>query len=176
MAHRKFDKTDRGAVIRTVEKALGISLKRQGRRQKWLKDQNGKNFWVLGGYGEWHGIPEEMMDAEITEQTNGFIVVAIRQKTDMQIFMGPIQPVLEGRSKLYRAAETTGDYQFTFKKIGSSIAIKQLLSISLKKLSAISFSDEEKEKEKLLAIAEEYLDGMSAEEKEKLLDELKKGT
>lgn len=172
MSRKKFDSTDRSAVIRAVEKSLGVSLSREGRRQKWLRDRDGRSYWILGGYGEWHGIPEEMMDAEASEPSDGLIVVAIRNRADMQIYIGPMCPIVEGRSKLYRAAKTTGDYQFTYKKKGASIAIDQLPSILLNELGTFSFSDEEKEQEKRRVMAKEYLNGLSEEEKEKLLNEL----
>ena len=66
MAERKFDETDRSAVVRNVERTLGVTLSRVGRRRKWYSDEAGKSFWIIGGYGEWHGVTEEMMDAEVS--------------------------------------------------------------------------------------------------------------
>ena len=119
----KFDEIDRKAVIRSVEKSLDVSLSLVGRRKKWLRDDSGKTYWVLGGYGEWHGIPAEMMDAEAKNPTGGFIVVAIRHRSAIQIYIGPLKEVVANRGKLLRARKTTGDYQFTYRKRGTRVVI-----------------------------------------------------
>ena len=82
MAHAKFDETDRRAVIDELGRHLGVQINRVGRRRKWLRDRSGRNYWVLGGYADWHGIPEEMMDAEVADPSNGFVVIAMRRQSD----------------------------------------------------------------------------------------------
>lgn len=106
----KFDQADRRAVIRALESHLGVQLSPVGRRRKWLRDNDGRSYWVLGGYGEWHGIPEEMIDEEVKNPTTGMLVIAKRRREALQVFVGPIDPILRNRNRFYRASRTTGDY------------------------------------------------------------------
>ena len=60
----KFDNLARLRVIDAVHEHFDVTLKRVGRRYKWLRDESGRNWWVLGGKDDWHGIPEDMMEHE----------------------------------------------------------------------------------------------------------------
>ena len=106
MAHAKFDETDRRAVVDELGRRLGVQINQVGRRRKWLCDHSGRNYWVLGGYADWHGIPEEMMDAEMADPSDGFVVIAMRRQSDMEIFLGPLARLVAARRKLYRAKST----------------------------------------------------------------------
>ena len=94
MTHGKFDETDRSAVIDELGRRLGVQINRVGHRRKWLRDHSGRNYCVLGGYADWHGIPEEMMDAEVADPSDGFVVIAMRRQSDMEIFLGPLAPLV----------------------------------------------------------------------------------
>ena len=99
----KFDETDRRAVVSAVEKQLNVRLKRVNRRRKWFRDEAGRNYWILGGYGEWHGIPDNMMQDEVGASSNGFIAVATRQRAAIEIHIGSLSSIVQGRASLYRA-------------------------------------------------------------------------
>ena len=60
----KFDEVDRDCVIDALQKRYGVQLDRVPPYRKWLRDESGKNWWVLGGVDDWHGIPKEMMEGE----------------------------------------------------------------------------------------------------------------
>ena len=56
MKSPKFDEQDRSKVISEIEEYFNTRLSRVGSRRKYLKDENGKSYWVFGGYEDWHGI------------------------------------------------------------------------------------------------------------------------
>lgn len=176
MSSDKFDETDRRAVVSALEKQLNVRLKRVGNRRKWFRDEAGRNYWVLGGYGEWHGIPEEMMQDEVGASTSGLLVIATRQRAAIEIFIGSLSPLVQGRASLYRARETTNDYQFTLKKRGNRLAIDQIPAAGLDDLVGFSFTEPDKEG---VARAEELtrlFNELPAEEKKRLLESLAQQT
>ena len=77
----KFDNLDRTRVISEIQRYFGVKLQRVGRRFKWLRDESGRNWWVLGGIDTWHGIPEEMMEDERRTQVEGVLVIAYKKLT-----------------------------------------------------------------------------------------------
>ena len=148
MARVKFDEIDRRAVIDELVRRLGVQINRVGRRRKWLRDDSGRKYWVLGGYADYHGIPEEMMDAEVADPSGGCVVIAMRRHSDMEIFLGPLEPLVAARRKLYRANRSTGDYQFTFKRRGNRLFLDQDSSVILSSLASFSFDETENKSKK----------------------------
>ena len=173
MSAKKFDNIDRKRVIRVAEEHFGVKLSKVGRRPKWLHDEAGRNYWVLGGYGDWHGIPEEMMDAEINAPLEGVLVVAVRRKASMEVFAGSVGELIEGKDKLYRAKKTTGDYQFTYKVRGTHLIVEQLPIFSLKKIRAMSYEADEKESDIAVDNVTKLFEKMSKEEQAEFLKSLR---
>ena len=174
MAHAKFDGTDRRAVIDEVGRHLGVQINRVGRRRKWLRDSSGRNYWVLGGYADWHGIPEEMMDAEVADLSGGFVVIAMRRQSDMEIFLGPLAPLVAARRKLYRAKQSTGDYQFTLRRRGSRLILDQDASVTLSSLASFSFDETEKESKRRFEEVMKQFAALPEDERQELLKEILK--
>lgn len=172
MSAKKFDNIDRKRVIQTVEDHFKVTLSKVGRRPKWLQDKAGRNYWVLGGYGEWHGIPEEMVDAEIAAPMDGVLVIAVRKKASMDVFAGSVGELVKGRGKLYRARKTTGDYQFTYRAGGSHLIVDQLPGFSLEQIGALPYEADEKEKDIAVDNVTKLFEKMSKEEREELLRSL----
>lgn len=172
MSSTKFDNVDRNRVIKNVEDHYCVTLSKVGRRPKWLQDEAQINYWVIGGYGEWHGIPEEMMQAELKANDEGKLIVAIRKKASMDIFSGGVNPLVQNRRKLYRAKKTTGDYQFTYKVRGNHLIIDQLPTYSLEKIATLEYSNSKKEQDKNNEKAKKILKGMPPDEINKLLESL----
>lgn len=148
ISRKKFDETDRQAVIDMLSRHFGVRLQPVGRRRKWLRDDAGRKFWVLGGYEDWHGIPEEMMDAEVISPSRGYIVIAIRHCSTIEVFIGPLTSLVAARAHLSRASQTTGDYQFKVEKKvekhGTRLLIKQVPNAALSELTTFSFNETEK--------------------------------
>ncbi len=168
----KFDETDRKAVIRVIQDQLGVRLSPVGRHRKWLRDDEGRSYWIL--YGEWHGIPEEMMDAEANEPTGGILVLAIRKREALQIFTGPLEPVVRNRSRLSRARQTTGAYQFTMTIRGNWVRINQVPGAALRKLADVPDTQDEKAKDQSIQTAQRQMKRLSPEERRHVVQELAK--
>ncbi len=170
MNGNKFDETDRHAVISKLSSQLGVVLTRVGRRRKWLRDGSGRNYWILGGYGEWHGVPEEMMEAEARYPTDGYLVIAVRHRLAIEIYIGALAPVVAARDSLYRARETTGDYQFTLKKRGTHLNIDQVPSAVLTELTSFSFNGNDREATARVQEAAELISRMNEDQKRELIE------
>lgn len=172
MTQTKFDETDRQAVVDALARCLDIRLTPVSGRRKWLRDDAGSSFWVLGGYGQWHGIPEKMMDAEVSSPSGGFIVIAMRRKSTMEIFIGPVAPLVSARARLRRASKTTGDYQFTLKKRGGHLVVEQAPNVNLTELTRFSFDESEKDSVARYRGAEKLISALSDDERKELLKKL----
>lgn len=170
MTDAKFDETDRRAVTDALCKQLGVVLTPVGHRHKWLKDEAQRSYWVIGGYEDWHGIPNEMMDAEAASSTAGILVIAIRHSQSIQIYVGPLSPLVEARNVLKRARKTSGDYQFTYTKRGRCLVIDQAPHVVLSGLSGFTFDDEEKASVARVREAEKLLKSLPANELRELLE------
>ena len=137
MATKKFDNLDRNRVIQAVEEYYGVKLERVGRRPKWLRDESGGNWWILGGSGVYHGVPEEMMEAELQASTAGMLIIAVRKLPDIEIFSGSVEQLCKNRNKLYRAGKTTGDYQFNIHTSGSRLMVMGVKTVPIVRLERI---------------------------------------
>ena len=170
----KFDNSDREEVIGRVEERYGVSLGKVGRRDKWRQDESGRNWFVLGGKDDWHGIPEEMMENERQAQIEGMLVVALKKRTCIDLFSGPLRPIVDERGKLYRAALSTGDYQFTVKSCGDHLRCSQISNLVLNRFYSIQWSAEDKERAKRTKEYHKLIMTMSLEEKAALMEEQKR--
>ena len=168
----KFDEADREATIREVQNCLGVRLSPIGRRRKWLRDDDGRSYWVIGGYGEWHGIPEEMFDAEAKAPTDGILVFANRRREALQVFLGPLEHLVRNRSKLYRARKTTGDFQFTVTQKGARLHINQVPGFTLKELATFGYTADEKANDQSVHAVKGLLRKLSKEQITELLRDL----
>lgn len=139
----KFDKWDRERVIGAVQEHCCVRLRRVGRRDKWLRDNSNRNWWVLGGIADWHGIPQEMMADEKLARLEGVLVMAEKKLTRMEIFMGPLGQLLSSRNRLYPAA--SGGRQFTVKVRGDVMRCVQAPVVVLKRIASIPHSEEDRE-------------------------------
>ena len=171
---RKFDSQDRKTVISDVNKHLGVKLTNIGRRQKYLKDEYDKRYWVLGGYDYWHGIPSEMMESEVQAKDNATLIIAVRKKTGIDIFIGSVGPFVSGRNFLSRNAK--GDYQFHLEERGWELFPKELPGTKLILLSTVDYSLESKDTDRASFLGQKNLENLfsklSNEEKNRLLQKL----
>ena len=131
MVSPKFDEQDRKKVISEVEKHFGVHLSRVGSHRKFLEDSSHRTFLVLGGYEDWHGIPPDMLEEEEKRNSNGVLVVAKRHTNSIDVFSGPLQTLIDNKSKLSHTQK--GNYQFHIHILGSHLFIKEIPSLSLAK-------------------------------------------
>lgn len=141
---KKFDKWDRERVIDTVEKHYGVKLEKIGKRDKWLRDESGRNWWVLGGVDGWHGISEEMMEDEKQAQLEGMLVVAEKNSHVIKVFVGRLSELVRSRDKLSRTA-TRRDYQFTVEVREDRMQCTQAPDVVLERIAFIRHSEEDRE-------------------------------
>lgn len=136
MTTQKFDSTDRRHVIAQLEKKLGVKLKRIGSRQKYLRDTEGKRYCIFGGYGNWHGIPREIVEREEREGQESVMVVAKKYDQHIGIFLGPLQPLAHNKHSL--AYTKQDQFEFNTEISGSRMKIREVPSLILLKLSVVS--------------------------------------
>ena len=139
----KFDETDRRRVIAELEREREITLKRVGKRRKHLKDENGREYWVLGGVEDWHGIPSDMMESGLSDPTNVDLVIARRLNTKIEIYAGPAELLITAREYLIHTQK--GDFQFNVQSHGDYLSINENFRVRLKKFCEVNYSDDEKE-------------------------------
>ncbi len=159
----KFDKLDRERVIEAIQRHYGVSLERVGKRNKWLRDAKGRNWWVLGGSDGWHGLPEEMMRDAQQNQNEGMLVIAWKEGTRIDVFVGPLGPLVDARGRLSRS-ETTKDYQFTVETHGEWLRCRKVPNLALKKIDTFTYSADDREQDRNRNEARKLLEGLSSDE------------
>lgn len=170
MKSLKFDEADREKVISEVEKNLKVKLTRMGRRRKCLSDQNGRTFWVLGGYQNWHGIPPDMLKEEKRKSTNGVLVVAKRDISKIDIYSGSLQKLVENETHLSHTQN--GDFQFNIDIRGDRLIIKEVPELVLSRIGAPTYEIKEKDEDKKFQRMKEAFRQLTSEQRENLLKEL----
>lgn len=167
-ATKKFDKWDRERVIGAVQDHYGVNLAKIGKRDKWLRDESGRNWWVLGAVENWHGIPEEMMQGEKQAQFGGMLVIAERKLTSIEVFVGTLRQLVSSRDELSRTA--AGDYQFTVEVRGDLMQCAQAPAVVLKRIDSISHSDEDWEQVRRISRFKRMVAQLSHDELIELLE------
>ena len=128
----KFDEIDRTKVIAEISDHLGIRLTPVRKYKRFLEDEQGRPYWVLGGYDEWHGITAKMLEETKNRPEGGVLVIAKRYKTKIEIFVGSLQPMLDQSSRL--SHPQSGDYQFNVAIRANLMTIKEVEGLVLRKL------------------------------------------
>jgi hypothetical protein len=172
MTSPKFDETDRRKVIAEIESHYQVKLTRVGTRRKYLQDQNKRTFWIFGGYEDWHGIPAEMMEAEEKRNVDGILVVAKRGRTRIDIYTGPLLPLIKNKKSLSHTQK--GEYQFNIRLRGNSLTIHEVPELHLSALGTASYPTEEKASDKAFEKVETIIRKLSPEAREQLFAELSK--
>ena len=168
----RFDNFDRNIVIGEIQEHYGVRLQKVGRRPKWLNDESGRSWWVLGGRDGWHGIPEEMMEDATQAQVEGMLVIATKNLTSIEAFAGPLGGLVSARDKLSRASQTTGDYQFTVKVSGAHMRCEQDPNVVLVRFATIPCSAEDRERNRTLNDFRKTVAAMSPEDRAAVMNEL----
>ncbi len=168
MEKSKFNERDRDHVIAEIEAHMNVRLERVGNYRKFLQDQSSRSFWVFGGYEDWHGINAAMMNEEARRDTDGLLVVAKRQRASITIFHGPLRPLIAARRDLSHTQ--TGDYQFNVAIRGSSMSVKEVLGLTLRRLGETQ--SVEPAQSATTTRIEALVERMSPEERRQLLETL----
>ena len=170
MTPQKFDEFDRRKIIETIEHYFCEKLSRFGRRKKYLRDQHGKSYWVLGGSGDWHGFQSDMIEVERERGKNGVLVIAKRFRNRIDIFAGQLQPLIDNVSSLSHAEN--GDYQFNISILDNVLFFKELPStlLKLRKISEVTYPEAQKLSDKKVAEVKLILDNLPPEQRRQILE------
>ncbi len=129
MKSRRFDEADREVVVHAVGKHCGVSLQRSGHRKIALRDGKGRIYWVLGGYGDWHGIPVDLIDGTSAESAReGVFVLAKRMDASIRIFHARLSDLL-GNVETFGKTELDDQRQFDLEWSSGLPTIKQCPSV-----------------------------------------------
>ena len=132
MESLKFDENNRAKVILEAERHFDVKLTRLGQRRKFLSDKNGRTFWILGGFENWHGIPEEMVLQEQKRPTNGILIIAKRDTSKIDIYSGLLGKLTQNAKNLHHTQN--GNFHFNIYIKNDVMHIKEISDLSLSKI------------------------------------------
>ena len=167
----KFDNTDRRHVVEILEKELGSRLLRVGRRHIYLKSEAGDRYVVLGGTDDWHGIPDDVMDDVEQNYPQSNLVVAVKNRSSLKIYWGEISPLLKFLGDLDRPGNNK--YTFHVDERHTHLSIREVRDVTLEFLKEVPHSETDRTQSKSKAETEKLIDGLTLEEKQALLRDLK---
>lgn len=134
MAYIKFGDHERHGVILRLEAWKRIKLTPVRNYKKFLKGSDGSYYCIVGGSGDWHGIPKEVMEHGKKDSSNFYLVIARLLKTKIQIYVGSLKPLVDWRASLTRTKE--GDFQFDLKTpTDETLSIKQVPGAKFSKVA-----------------------------------------
>ena len=169
---QKFGDTERRRVIEELEKLFSMKLTPIKSYKKYLSGTDGKKYCIVGGYEEWHGVPDEVIVQDQAGIAKTVLVVAVVLRDKIEMFLGPIEPLAKNRDML--TLVSGGGYQFNIKStFGGRMYIKELSDYSLSKIQEFSYSPREKDKEKSMHGLVKEFKRLSPQARERFLMELK---
>jgi hypothetical protein len=171
MSAQKFDEFDRLQTIQAIERCLTVKLSRVGSRSKFLIDEDGAAYLVLGGYRDWHGIPQEILLAAGTKSP-GKLVIAKRLPATIRVYSGPLKTLLDNEHKLLSNA--AGDRQFNLGWSGDHPYISEVRDLRLELLMEIDYSEEAREEDRRQKKIRQLLANLSPDQREAVLDSLRR--
>jgi len=129
MSNPKADELDRDEVIEWYKSKHGILLSPANKR-KILHDQTEKRYCVLVAredWQQWHGLDPEIFVNE-KDWTDGVLVIGIRHKDYINIYQGPIKPLVLNKTR------PTHRYQFHTREKESILVVNEIPDFSLEKV------------------------------------------
>ena|SRR6185295_8453262 len=128
----RFDENCRRRVIRELQRHFGVDLRKVGHLQKYLVDDKGVRYVVLGGVDYWHGIPRSIFRDEAHAGGDTVLAIATLDGNDLDIFVGPFRPMLEHRDRL---SPDKDDYVFHFHRFTTRLLVREIPSLELKQIT-----------------------------------------
>lgn len=166
MSGQKFDQLDRDRTIMAVQDHFGVTLSRVGSRPKYLVDEAGIPYLVLGGYDDWHGIPKDIF-ADARQRPAGKLIVAKRLPSKICVYCGPLSKLVETEHKL--STNAAGDRQFVLGWTNRHPHMKEIRDLHLQLLKEIDYPNEAKEKDRRSKELRKILAALSPEQREVVL-------
>ena len=177
MAKKEGDEDVRKLVIREIEKSCEVGLTKAGRR-KWLRDDSGRNWVVLVGKGDWHAIPEDVIEHEKQQDSDrcGVICVALQKDAAIDVFRGPISQFVRSIEERKINLGTRRHYHFNCGIKGNKMIVKEDYTVVMDKIRTIPYGKEEKEQNieynQKQAEFKRIIQNMSADELKEVLRKL----
>lgn len=136
MATYKFSEDDRKQVISKVESVYGLKLSRIENYRKYLQDNSGQRYIILGGYGDWHGIDKNIFFEEEKGRNNTLLIIAKCSPNHIDIYSGNFSIILNNKKRL----TVTGDgrqYEFNLITRPDRLLLREIPSMVLNKICQI---------------------------------------
>ncbi len=166
----KFDDLDRRRVKETTEKHFRVKLKKVKKSEKWLRDNSGTNWILMGGVGNFHGMAKEIVDNEREAESEGKLIIALKKTQKIELFTGSLKPIVQAaNSGNLRDPRGKRDYKLNMRIKGKHMVCTKDARIVLEYFSTIQHSQKDREME---AIKLEIEKSTPAERKEilKIID------
>jgi hypothetical protein len=129
----KFSDDERDPVVQRIETLKDIKLKPVGSRRKFFKGSDELYYCIIGGKGDWHAIPEDVMAQEKTTSASVYLVIARWLKNRMEVYGGLLKPLFDSRDSLSQGKH--GDFQFQLKMpVDGILSIRQVPGAKLSKI------------------------------------------
>jgi hypothetical protein len=145
-------------------------LKKIGSYRKYLRDQDGRRYIVLGGYEDWHGIPQKIFEAKKATPGDTTLVIGKRSKVHINIYSGSFLPLTDSKALL---SKTDDEYVFNLQTSTNGITVREVPNIQLRKLGEAQYSQEEKQAGRKDREISTYLEHLSPQERQELIELLK---
>lgn len=170
MTMKRFGDAERSRAVYELEKALNVKLIPIRPYKKWLRDNDGNRYCLVGGYGDWHGIPSEVLSPQ-QERGKTQLVVVRMLKDKAELYIGPLDPLVENKHMLPRSSG--GEYHFNIRSAsGGCLRIMELSGYSLKKILEFPCLALEKEDDKHIYEAIKKLQKLPPQAREALITRL----
>ena len=167
----KFDSRDRTAVIRLIQGTFRVKLKKVNGAHIWLRDESGKRWCVIGGIGDFHGIPKRIMECEREESADGQLVIAKKLVDRVDVYVGSLQSLIDAKHRLSRR-KRDGAYLFNVNVKPGSIRIAEVPSVVLARICTLPHTDSDRDRIKRDEEFAKLMGSMSPDEIAEALAEL----
>ena len=169
----KFDKWDRKRVVGLIQKTFCITLSAVGSRDIWFRDESSAEWWIIGGKGDFHGIPEEMMDRDRGRESSGRLVFAQKLADGLNVYVGSVQPLVTAKHKLSRRKRDNA-YLFNVVVRNDRMRIVEEPSIVLKKIDTISHTNRDRESVKNVEKTVKLFESLPPDQRAEFLEKLRR--
>jgi hypothetical protein len=127
----KFDENRQRQVIRDLQRHFHVDLTKVGRARNYLVDGNGARYIVLGGDDYRRGVPCAIFEEEERAGGEALLVVAVLDREDPDIFVGPFRPLLDEKDRL-RLSEDR--YVFHLHRFPGNLIVREIPSLELRQI------------------------------------------
>ncbi len=138
-AIEKFNESDRRLVLAFIAWRFAITLQNVSSRKIYHRDKEGRRYVVLGGYGSWHGIPQDIFESEEKEGADTALIFAKRSEDKIDIFCGKLRALLDRKEHL---TKTDTEYEFNLIPSAGGLAVREAPNCRFRKLGEIRRSPE----------------------------------